>query len=95
LDGERSGLFHEFVRIADSQPAAWVLWENVDGALFSNAGQDFGIILRELSGFWPSAPVGGWRSSGFCVGLKRWLTWRVLDSEYFGVPQRRYRVFIV
>jgi DNA (cytosine-5)-methyltransferase 1 len=95
LDGERSGLFHEFVRIADSQPSAWVLWENVDGALSSNGGGDFGIVLRELTGFWPSAPAGGWRSSGVCVGPKRWVVWRVLDSEYFGVPQRRYRIFAV
>lgn len=95
LDGERSGLFHQFVRIADSQPSAWVLWENVDGALSSNEGRDFGIVLRELTGFWPSAPAGGWRSSGVCVGPKRWAVWRVLDSEYFGVPQRRYRIFLV
>jgi DNA (cytosine-5)-methyltransferase 1 len=95
LDGERSGLFHELVRVVDSQPAAWVLWENVDGALSSNGGADFGIVLRELSGFWPSAPRDGWRSAGFCVGPKRWCVWRVLDSEYFGVAQRRYRVFLV
>lgn len=95
LDGERSGLFYEFVRIADSQPSAWVLWENVDGALSSNGGGDFGIVLREFTGFWPSAPADGWRSSGFCVGPKRWAVWRVLDSEYFGVPQRRYRIFLV
>lgn len=95
LDGERSGLFHQFVRIADSQPAAWILWENVPGAMSSNDGADFGIILRELSGFWPAKPAGGWRGSGFCVGPKRQLVWRVLDSQYFGVAQQRERVFIV
>jgi DNA (cytosine-5)-methyltransferase 1 len=95
LDGERSGLFHELVRIADSQPAAWILWENVDGALSSSEGRDFGIVLRELSGFWPSVPEGGWRGSGFCIGPKRWLVWRVLDSQYFGVAQRRRRVYVV
>ena len=95
LDGERSGLFHEYVRIVDSQPSAWVLCENVDGALSSNGGMDFSIILRELCGTWFEPRPDGWRSSGFCVGPKRWLVWRVLDSEYFGVPQRRYRVFLV
>lgn len=95
LAGERSGLFHQFVRIADSQPSAWILWENVPGALSSNEGADFGIVLRELSGFWPTMPPGGWRGSGFCAGRKRALCWRVLDSQYFGVAQQRERVFIV
>lgn len=95
LAGERSGLFHQFVRVADSQPAAWILWENVPGALSSNDGADFGIVLRELSGFWPAMPAGGWRGSGFCVGPKRALAWRVLDSQYFGVAQQRERIFLV
>ena len=98
LDGEQSGLFHDFVRLADSQPAAWVLWENVDGALSSPSGakgEDFAVVLRKLTGFYPSVPVGGWRSAGFCVGPKRWAVWRVLDSEYFGVAQRRNRLFVV
>ena len=95
LDGGRSGLFHEFVRIADSQPAAWVLVENVPGLLSSQGGEDFGIVLRELTGFWPSVPDGGWRSAGCCAGPKRVVAWRVLDSQYFGVAQRRDRVFLV
>lgn len=95
LDGERSGLFYEFCRIADSQPSAWILWENVDGALSTHGGMDFSIILRELCGYWFEPRPEGWRNSGFCLGPKRWLVWRVLDSEYFGVAQRRYRVFVV
>jgi len=68
LDGSESRLFYEFVRLADSQPAAAVLWENVPGAFTSSEGEDFAIILRELSGYYPSVPIGGWRNSGFCVG---------------------------
>ena len=80
LAGERSGLFHEAVRIADAvlQPGGWVLIENVPGLLSSNGGRDFGIVLASLA------------ERGFHD-----LAWRVLDSRYFGVAQRRRRVFIL
>ena len=80
LAGERSGLFHEAVRIADAvlEPGGWVLIENVPGLLSSNGGRDFGIVFASLAdlGFYD-------------------LAWRVLDSRFFGVPQRRRRVFIL
>lgn len=95
LDGARSGLFFKFVALADSQPSAWVLWENVPGALSSNDGLDFAAIVRELTGFEPGVPRDGWRPGGFAVGPKRWLVWRMLDSQYFGVAQRRLRLFVV
>ena len=80
LAGERSGLFHEAVRIADFvlDTGGWVLIENVPGLLSSNGGRDFGIVLASLA------------DRGFHD-----LAWRVLDSRYFGVPQRRRRVFIL
>lgn len=95
LGGERSRLFYEFVRIADELAAPWILWENVPGVLSSNEGVDFSLILRELTGFWPAVPEGGWRNAGHCVGPRRSVTWRVLDAQHFGVPQRRRRIFIV
>ena len=95
LAGERSGLFGEFIRIADSQPAAWVLWENVIGVLSQGRGEDFATILEAFTGFRPEVPEGGWRSWGFCRGEKRAVTWAVLDSQYRAVAQRRRRVFIV
>ncbi len=94
LAGE-SGLFWQFLRIADSQPRAWVLWENVPGVLSIDAGETFALILWGFTGFYPQVPPGGWRNSGFCAGPKRAVSWRVLDAQYFGVPQRRRRVFIV
>lgn len=95
LDGERSRLFFEFVRVADDVAPDWVCWENVDGALSSGGGYDFARVLAELSGFHPEVPEGGWRSGGVCQGHKRTVCWRVLDARGFGVPQRRRRVFVV
>ena len=77
LGGERSGLFFEFVRIAESLQPRWLLLENVPGLLSSNGGRDFGVVLESLAGV------------GYGVA------WRILDSRYFGVPQRRRRVFIL
>lgn len=95
LDGERSGLFREQCRIADELGIDWVVWENVAGALSSNKGHDFAEVIHGLSGFRPTVPAKGWRNSGVAVGPKRSLVWRVLDAQYFGVPQRRRRIFIV
>jgi DNA (cytosine-5)-methyltransferase 1 len=77
LEGDRSGLFYEFARIADELRPRWLMVENVPGLLSSADGRDFAIVLRTL------ADIG--------YGL----AWRVLDARYFGVPQRRRRVFIV
>lgn len=89
LDGGRSSMFYEAIRIikemrdaTSSRPTGplprAVLWENVPGALSSNGGKDFGVVLDEL------AHLGA-------VAIE----WRVLDAQHFGVPQRRRRVFIV
>jgi len=95
LDGERSGLFWHFCRIADQSDAAWVLWENVAGSLSSNRGEDFAAVLWGLTGFRPAVPANGWRKSGVCVGVHRTVVWRMFDARWFGVPQRRRRVFVV
>ena len=84
VEGEtRSGLFYEAVRIIkelqhDGRGPAWVVWENVVGALSSNGGRDFGAVLDAMAG------LGA-------VDVQ----WRVLDAQFFGVPQRRRRVFVV
>jgi DNA (cytosine-5)-methyltransferase 1 len=95
LDGERSGLFWHQCRIADSVAAPWVLWENVAGAFSSNGGADFAAVLWGLTGTLPDVPDGGWKSCGVVVGPKRWCVWRLLDARWFGVAQRRRRVFVV
>ena len=95
LAGERSGLFHEFLRVADEIAPSWVLWENVDGALSCTGGEDFAEVLGGLSGYRPVVPADGWRSGGVCQGPKRAVVWRVLDARGFGVPHRRRRVFVL
>jgi len=77
LAGERSGLFFEFARIAQTFRPTWLLIENVPGLLTSAKGHDFAVVVDTL------ADIG--------YGL----AWRILDSQYFGVPQRRRRVYIV
>ena len=94
LDGA-SGLFWHYVRIADSQPDAVVVWENVPGVLSSDRGRDFQLILWAFTGYLPPVPPRGWRNSGVCIGPKRSVAWRILDAQYAGVPQRRRRIFLV
>ncbi len=95
LDGGRSGLFWHQCRIADSCAAPWVLWENVAGAFSSNGGADFAAVLWGLTGTHPRVPDEGWRTAGVVVGPKRTAVWRLLDARWFGVAQRRRRVFVV
>lgn len=78
LNGERSGLFYEAMRLVRGLRPSLVLLENVPGLLTSNQGNDFAAVLREVGEGWGCEEVA----------------WRVLDSQYFGVPQRRRRVFI-
>jgi DNA (cytosine-5)-methyltransferase 1 len=77
LDGERSGLWFEFLRIITDHKPRIVVIENVPGLLSSNSGRDFAVILRGLV------------ECGYGV------CWRVFDSQFDGVAQRRNRVFIV
>ena len=85
LEGERSGLFHEAVRIIKEMRDVtngafprWAIWENVAGALSSNAGRDFATVINEM------AEAGAVLQE-----------FAVLDAQHFGVPQRRRRVFLV
>ena len=93
LDGEHSRIFWDFVRVAHQSAARWVLWENVAGALSSQRGADFASVLWGLSGHLPGVPADGWATMGVCVGVERAVVWRLLDARWFGVAQRRRRVF--
>lgn len=104
----RSGLFMEAVRIIKEMREAtngryptFAVWENVPGAFSSNKGEDFRIVLEELikiaepTAVMPAVPKGGWayadcyRGDGWSIG------YRVLDAQYWGVPQRRRRIYLV
>lgn len=91
----RSSLFFEQVRLWDESGAPNFLWENVPGAFSSNAGRDFAAVLSALVGAPVAVPHDGWRSAGVASGPRGVAAWRVLDAQFFGVPQRRRRVFVL
>ena len=95
LEDDRGNLALTFCRIADKFQPDWVIWENVPGVL-SSRDNAFGCFLAELSGASePLVPNGRWDHAGLVSGPKRQVAWRVLDSQFFGVPQRRKRVFVL
>lgn len=95
LEDERSGLFWHYIRVRNSLVPRWTLWENVPGALSSNEGLDFALVLGAFVGAQCHVPAGGWARSGVAAGPWGGAVWRTLNSQHFGVPQRRHRVFIV
>lgn len=109
LAGERSGLFMEAVRIIKEMRSStnglcptFAIWENVPGAFSSNNGEDFWAVLEELARIGqpnaviPRPPRGGrWSKAGAIAGNGWSLAWRQLDSQYFGVAQRRKRIALI
>lgn len=99
-DGTRSNLFYEALRIFDyarkHNNCRFALWENVPGAFSSNKGADFAAVVREMAGLQDvPVPTHGWGNSGVALGENGLLEWRVLDAQYFGLAQRRKRVFAI
>ena len=101
LDDDRGNLTLEFVRLADAidnlrRTGTIIVWENVPGVL-SVKDNAFGCFLAAITGNdAPLVPTGGrWTNAGMVVGPKRTAAWRILDAQYFGVAQRRRRVFVV
>lgn len=86
----------EFVRRKKNLPPPIIFWENVPGVL-NTKDNAFGCFVGALAGadFPFDIPSGRWESSGRIAGADRKLAWRTLDAQYFGVPQRRKRVFVV
>jgi DNA (cytosine-5)-methyltransferase 1 len=105
LDDARGNLSLTFCEIANaidqvrsvqqSDPCI-VFWENVPGVL-NTKDNAFGCFLGALAGEDDAliAPGGRWTNAGFIDGPQRAVAWRVLDAQYFGVAQRRRRVFVV
>ncbi len=110
LEDTRSNLCFQFCRIADEFDPDLIVWENVPGVL-SLEDNAFGCFLAELVGAdtplvpprtilrWKKNSDGNdffsWPDAGMVTGPKRTAAWRVLDSQYFGVAQRRERVIVV
>ena len=104
LDGARSGLFFQAVRIIKEMRAKYgrprfAVWENVRGALSSAGGEDFRRVLEELCRVKDDAAdvprPKKWQSAGLIRGNGYSVAWRVLDAQYWGVPQRRKRIYLV
>ncbi len=103
IEGKRSGLFFEAIRVVremrestDGKYPRFAVWENVPGAFSSNDGQDFRSVLEELTeSEIPMPKSGKWANAGMVRGNGRSAAWRCLDAQYFGVPQRRRRIFLV
>lgn len=95
LSDDRGNLMLTFCEAADEFDPEFVLWENVPGVL-SSKDNAFGFLLAGLCGASESLSCGGsWPSVGVVSGEKRTVAWRVLDAQYFGVAQRRRRVFVL
>lgn len=108
LSGSRSNLFYEAVRIVkemrcktNGEYPRFVVWENVPGAFSSNKGEDFKAVLEEIckikdDSISVSQPESGkWTNAGEIVGDAFSVAWRVFDAQYWGVPQRRKRIYLV
>ena len=109
-EGQRSNLFFEAIRIiremrnaTSDQFPRFAVWENVPGAFSSNKGQDFRAVLQAFAetgekGAEVSVPFpekGKWLPAGTVVGNGWSLAWRVYDAQFWGVPQRRKRIYLV
>ena len=108
LCGTRSNLFYEAIRIikemrckTNGKYPRCIVWENVPGAFSSNKGEDFRTVLEEICKIKderlsvPKPESGKWTNSGEIMGDAFSVCWRVLDAQYWGVPQRRKRIYLV
>ena len=105
IEGSRSKLAFDFVRLAYESRVRWMVWENVPGVFSLNDGKDFAAFLSSFAGWDVTVPEGGWKSAGIVTNATDGnfgLAWRVFDGQYvrtqqfpFAVPQRRRRIFVV
>ena len=106
LDGNRSSLFYEAIRIIKEMREAtngkyprYIVWENVPGAFSSNKGEDFKAVLEEICKVKDEqvsvSKPSKWENAGRIMGNSFSIAWRLLDAQYWGVPQRRQRIYLV
>ena len=95
-EDERRGVSDDFIR------PRYLVWENVPGAFSSANGEDFRAVIEEIvhikdsTCHVPRPDTGRWESAGAAIlGDQFSLAWRVLDAQYWGVAQRRRRIFLV
>lgn len=108
LEGKQSVLFYQAIRIikemrckSNDRYPRFIIWENVPGAFSSNRGEDFKEVLDAICKIKsedvdvPKPENGKWTNAGTIVAEGFSLAWRVLDAQYFGIPQRRRRIYLV
>ena len=106
LGGSRSSLFYEAIRIIKEMREAtngkcprFIVWENVPGAFSSNKGEDFRAVLEEICKVKDeqvSVPKPSkWENAGEILGDGYSVAWRLYDAQFWGVPQRRKRIYLV
>ena len=106
LDGNRSSLFYEAIRIVNEMREAtngkyprYIVWENVPGAFSSNKGEDFKAVLEEICKVKDEqvsvSKPSKWENAGRIMGDGYSIAWRLFDAQFWGVPQRRQRIYLV
>jgi DNA (cytosine-5)-methyltransferase 1 len=103
LEDPRGNLMLAFCDLAERMHKInglrYVVWENVHGALSIDGGRAFGSLLASLAGEEGGAlqpPRKGWTNAGHVRGAEgREVVWRTVDSQHWGIPQRRKRIFVV
>ena len=106
LDGDRSSLFYEAIRIVKEMREAtngkyprYIVWENVPEAFSSNKGEDFKAVLTEICKVKDEqvsiSKPAKWENAGRIMGDGYSVAWRLLDAQYWGIPQRRQRIYLV
>lgn len=108
LEGQQSVLFYQAIRIIKEMRSAtngkyprYIVWENVPGAFSSNGGEDFKAVLEAVIGIAepdtevPMPEKGRWPYADAYMGDGFSVAYRTLDAQYWGVPQRRRRIYLV
>ena len=108
LDGKQSVLFYQAIRIikemrcaTNGQYPRWICWENVPGAFSSNSGRDFQAVLEAVIGIVepetqvPMPEKSRWPYADCYMGDGWSVAYRTLDCQYWGLPQRRKRIFLI
>ena len=108
LDGKQSCLFYQAIRIIKEMRCAtngkyprYIVWENVPGAFSSNSGEDFKAVLEAVIGVAepetqvPMPEKNRWPYADCYMGDGWSVAYRVLDAQFWGVPQRRKRIYLV
>ncbi len=106
IQAERSGLFFEAIRIikemrckTNGEYPKYIVWENVPGAFSSGGGEDFRCVLEEICKIADESTVipkpAKWHNAGEILAGHYSVAYRLFDAQYWGVPQRRKRIYLV